>query len=105
MGLLGSTPTDLRPAPATPSKPHHTTQSYDCFYLRQRQRGGALQSPGVRRKKIHGELLRIPLPRTPMNSLLGTRLSAFPRYSIEHPLCLEPGLVELELRCKKGDSH
>src|SRR5919107_2653935 len=68
-------PTDLRPSPAIPSQPHHTTQSYECFYLRQRQRVGALQSLGVRRKKIYGELPRIPLPRTPVNK--GERMSCW----------------------------
>src|SRR5215213_8724812 len=66
MRLVGATPTDLRPSPATPSQPHHTTKSYKCFYLRQRV--GALQSLGVTRKKIHGELLRIPLLRTRVNN-------------------------------------
>src|SRR5829696_5867175 len=45
------------------------------------------------------------LTRTPMNGLLGTRLGVFPRHSFEHPLRLEPGLVELEHRRKNGDSH
>ena len=40
-----------------------------------------------------------------VNGLLGTRLGAFPLHSIEHPPRLEPGLIELDRRCKNGDSN
>src|SRR5215203_44469 len=45
-----------------------------------------------------------PLLREPF-SFLGTRLDAIPRYGLEHPPRLGPGLVELDRRCKKGDGH
>src|SRR5215212_2391259 len=70
MGLVGAAPTDLRPSPAPPSQPHHTTKSYKCFYLPQRARvlRGPIQDPAC-------ELPRI-LPRSSMNKRQGASLSA-----------------------------
>src|SRR5215212_1356960 len=48
---------------------------------------------------------REPPSCTRVNSLLGTRLGAFPLYILEHPPRLEPGLVELDRPCKNGNSH
>jgi hypothetical protein len=46
-----------------------------------------------------------PISCTRVNGLLGTRLGAFPLLSIEHPPRLESGLIELDRRCKNGDSN
>src|SRR5829696_4581639 len=69
MGLVGATPTDLRPSPAPPPQPHHTTKSYKCIYLP--QRGGVLR--GLIQDPANG-LLRIPLPRTLVNNTLVNKL-------------------------------
>src|SRR5215217_4918184 len=79
MGVVGATPTDLRPSPAPPPQPHHTTESYKCIYLPQRAGvlRGLIQDPANR-------LLRIPLPRTRVNR-------TFPSYAPEIRRCHHGG--------------
>src|ERR671911_1549621 len=65
--------------------------------------------PGYKVSGVRLQVLRITncpaISCTRVTSLLSSRSGAFPLHSIEHPPRLEPGLVELDRRCKNGDSH
>jgi hypothetical protein len=113
----------LKPRPSVPGRnswtwaaradglsatPYFCSGARDVVSTSMRWAGGRVGTPTRQARTIQDAasgLRRTPLPRTWVNSLLGTRLDAFPLHSIEYPLRLKPSLVELNRRCKNSNSH